>query len=354
MTINLDQYTNTLNVTDTATNADINVTTKGTGVIKFSNGGGEAFRTLDAGTTSGSAYWTIQGSSGGFPFISVDGTNPNINAVIAAKGSSAVRFYTGGTSGVEQLRVTHTSSAVNVIQATGAATGANPIISAQGSDTNVSLSYIAKGTGVHAFSSPSAVSFQVNSQTTNVNYGVFTSTSAGTSPLLQVVGTDTNVDFRFRTQGTGGYQFDTGSNSNSQLRLIHTASAVNYVQVTGNATGGGPSLSAQGSDSNVSLVYIGKGIGGHVFTSGNGANIQIVINNTTSAVNYHQFTGSATGNAIVHSAAGSDTNIDLAFTPKGTGNVRFGTYTANMALTIQGYVEIKDSGGTVRRLAVIA
>jgi hypothetical protein len=52
--------------------------------------------------------------------------------------------------------------------------------------------------------------------------------------------------------------------------------------------------------------------------------------------------------------AGSDTNIDLALTPKGTGNVRFGTYTASMALTIQGYVEIKDAGGTIRKLAVIA
>jgi len=81
---------------------------------------------------------------------------------------------------------------------------------------------------------------------------------------------------------------------------------------------------------------------------------QFRIIDTASAVNYHQFTGSTTGNAVVHSVAGSDTNIDLAFTPKGTGNVRFGTYTANMALTIQGYVEIKDSGGTVRRLAVIA
>jgi hypothetical protein len=54
------------------------------------------------------------------------------------------------------------------------------------------------------------------------------------------------------------------------------------------------------------------------------------------------------------SATGSDTNIDLALTPKGTGNVRFGTYTASMALTVQGYIEIKDSGGTVRKLAVIA
>jgi len=230
MTINLDQYINTLNVTDTATNADLTFVPKGTGQTKATN--------------STSSIMSSVGQSGYGSFL--------------AQGSTGNAAYYFGYSG---------SSEVGRITMSGA--------------------------------------------------------------------TD----------------FGTSSAATLQLRVSHTASAVNYVQVTGNATGGGPSLSAQGSDSNASLVYIGKGIGGHVFTSGNGANIQIVINNTTSAVNYHQFTGSTTGNAVVHSAAGSDTNIDLAFTPKGTGNVRFGTYTGTI-LTPTGYVEIKDSGGTVRRLLV--
>ena len=49
---------------------------------------------------------------------------------------------------------------------------------------------------------------------------------------------------------------------------------------------------------------------------------------------------------------GSDTNIDLALTPKGTGVVQFGTYTAGV-LAPTGYITIKDSGGTTRKLAVI-
>jgi hypothetical protein len=80
--------------------------------------------------------------------------------------------------------------------------------------------------------------------------------------------------------------------------------------------------------------------------------------NAVSTGNLIQIQGAAAGSApsiqAISGASGTDTNIDLTLTPKGTGLVRFGTYTANMALTIQGYVEIKDSGGTIRRLAVIA
>jgi hypothetical protein len=40
-------------------------------------------------------------------------------------------------------------------------------------------------------------------------------------------------------------------------------------------------------------------------------------------------------------------------TPKGAGAVRFGTLTASADAPITGYITIKDSDGTVRKLAVI-
>jgi hypothetical protein len=52
-------------------------------------------------------------------------------------------------------------------------------------------------------------------------------------------------------------------------------------------------------------------------------------------------------------AAGSDTDIDLTLTPKGTGNVRFGTLTASGDAAVSGYITIKDSAGNARKLAVI-
>ena len=49
---------------------------------------------------------------------------------------------------------------------------------------------------------------------------------------------------------------------------------------------------------------------------------------------------------------GTETNADLQLVPKGEGKVRFGTYTAATG-EVNGYIEIKDSTGTVRKLACI-
>ena len=54
------------------------------------------------------------------------------------------------------------------------------------------------------------------------------------------------------------------------------------------------------------------------------------------------------------SAGTGEANIDLALTPKGTGRVRYGTHAAVVAEVVTGYIEIKDAGGTVRKLAVIS
>lgn len=55
------------------------------------------------------------------------------------------------------------------------------------------------------------------------------------------------------------------------------------------------------------------------------------------------------------SAEGPSGNHDLAFLPKGAnGRVRFGSWTFGAGLSISGYIEIKDSSGIVRKLAVVS
>lgn len=154
----------------------------------------------------------------------------------------------------------------------------------------------------------------------------------------------------FRTTTIGG-------TSGEQLRVAHTASAVNYVQVTGAATGttggNGPTISSQGSDADINLKFVAKGAGSISFFT-NTSQLQFrVLHTGGTIVNYTTATGSATGAAPAFSVAGTDTNIDLALTPKGTGLVRFGTLTATTDTAISGYITIKDSGGTTRKLAVI-
>lgn len=73
------------------------------------------------------------------------------------------------------------------------------------------------------------------------------------------------------------------------------------------------------------------------------------------AMNRFSLTPTVTGGGLVTiAAAGVDTNIDFAITPKAAGVLKFGTHTADGGSPVTtGYITIKDSGGTVRKLAVI-
>lgn len=70
-----------------------------------------------------------------------------------------------------------------------------------------------------------------------------------------------------------------------------------------------------------------------------------------SSVNYLDLRSSIAGAAVAIAAGGDDTNIDVGLTPKGSGLVAYGTYTTGV-VTQAGYIQIRDSGGTVRRLLV--
>ena len=226
-----------------------------------------------------------------------------IGAVTPAAGTFTTLTATGQTSlggaaGSESLRATVVASSVNWLQVQGSTSTNRPRLVAQGSDGDIGLNYITKGSGTHSFASDA---------------------NAGTV----------------------------------QFSIIRTASAVNYVQVTGAATGGRVTISSQGSDTNVPMIIGTKGSGSLNVRTDGSASTQFAVTHTSSAANYINVTGGAATNSPVISALGTDTNIDLTLTPKGTGNVRFGTYTGT-ALAIAGYIEIKDAGGTLRKLAVVA
>jgi hypothetical protein len=208
------------------------------------------------------------------------------------------------------------------------------------------------GSGLE-FASANGIGFRVaNSGVTNVNYYSAQGNSSGGAVLFTATGTDTNINAALSSKGDGSVRIQTNNSAQEQLRVAHTASAVNYVQVTGAVTGGPPAISAQGSDATIALLYGAKGGQDHRFFSNAGNAEQFrVIHTAGTMVNQTTATGSATGVAPAFSVRGSDPNIDLALTPKGTGNVRFGTYTGTV-LTPTGYVEIKDAGGTIRRLLV--
>jgi len=95
--------------------------------------------------------------------------------------------------------------------------------------------------------------------TASANYLSATGVAAGSAPYLAVAGTDPNIYFQYRTKGTGAHDFYT--NGVLQLRINNTTSAVNRIEATGSIAGAGVQISAQGSDGNIPLVLQPKGTG---------------------------------------------------------------------------------------------
>jgi hypothetical protein len=267
----------------------------------------------------------------------------------------------GAAPGAESLRVTPVASAVNYFNAQGSATGNTPALSVQGSDANIQFAASSKGTAALNFFTNAfgQQQFAIAHTASAVNYLQVVGNVTGSGPVLSSQGSDTNINIGYVTKGTGLHAFATNTTA-VQFQIAHTASAVNYLQVTGGATGGPPVITAQGSDTNISLYVKAKGTGFVVnqsntatyFQNLSGAT-QFIVGSVASSVNYINAAGGATGNAPGLYAQGTDTNVDLALVPQGTGRVRFGTLTATSDVAITGYIEIKDSAGNVRKLAVI-
>ena len=139
--------------------------------------------------------------------------------------------------------------------------------------------------------------------------------------------------------------------------FIFNSNAVNSFQFSNGSTGNAPLIRATGSDTNIQIWYYTKGTAAHRFASQNSlANEEFRIGGVNSApVNFLRAygTNAGAGNAIID-AIGTDTNISIRLTPKGTGTVQFGTWTSNADAAVNGYVTITDSSGNTRKLATIA
>ena len=264
---------------------------------------------LEIGTSVGTYIPTTTTAVYGTPTLSFSGVasiglQSDGSLYETSAGTGNVRFYTNNIA-QEQARVSHTASAVNYHQLTGSATGSGPIHSVAGSDTNIDLNLTTKGTGGARF---------------NVGNGSkYTYLSSDSANNFQLIGAVNTSNLGIYATGGGNLRFYTAAGLlEEQLRISQTASAVNYVQVTGAATGGSPTISAQGSDASIDLALYGKGSSGGLAVIANNA-LQFYVSPTSSAVNRIQVTGSATAVAPALSAQGSDTNIPLVLQPKGTG-----------------------------------
>ena len=440
MTINLDQYTNQIAVTDANANASLVVQPKGTGAIdlaagsngvNISNGGtvtaltrtanGSTYTSpptiaISAPTTAGGVQATATSALAlnvGLPVITSGGTGYTVGDTLTFVGGTNTQTVqltvstvstgvitgftvflngiytvlpsnpisvTGGTGTSATFTATTQWGLSGILTITAAGSGyvEQPTVTFSGGGGSGAAAYATvggattiKSIGSTSLSGGASIIFQTPSSITSSlpamrildgsagydSYPQIQPASAYT--VIQATG-NANAALLMVGNGTGGVRLGTrGTSLVEQMRVSDTASAVNYVQVTGATTGSAPTISAQGSDANVGLTITSKGTLPLYLNTAGITDVRIQPNgirtfsfsSVSSAVNYGLFTSAAAGFSPALSVSGTDADIDLTLTPKGTGNIRFGTYTGTV-LTPTGYITIKDSGGTSRRLLV--
>lgn len=134
------------------------------------------------------------------------------------------------------------------------------------------------------------------------------------SPIILPSGAGSNITQRISSKGTGGVGFYTNGGTILQAQVTHTNSAVNYLSLTGAASGGHPVLSAVGSGADINVVLTPKGAGIVSVTSGITASGSIAASN---------FSGSSSGTntgdqTTITGNAGTATKLQTARTINGT------------------------------------
>lgn len=88
-------------------------------------------------------------------------------------------------------------------------------------------------------------------------------TANGFQAQLTAAGSDTDIAIRLDTKGAGSLFLNTGSGP--QFSVFDTPSVANRFSATGAIAGSAPRLQASGSDTNINLRYTPKGTGTHLF-----------------------------------------------------------------------------------------
>ena len=235
-------------------NIALSLRSKGGGAVQIAPNAILAFEAL-AGATQANFLRAIGAAATGRVSVQAQGTDTNVGFDIAAKGTGTLGLQANSANAVV---VTNPASAVNFLQASGAATAGRVSVSALGTDANVGFDIATKGTGTLGLQANSANAVVVTNPTSAVNFLQASGAATAGRVSVSALGADANVSFDISAKGTGVLGLQT--NSAYAFVVTNPTSAVNYIQGTGAVTGTGPLITVNGSDANSALRLSGRGV----------------------------------------------------------------------------------------------
>lgn len=224
----------------------------------------------DSGTNS--VTWQAQSGAGGGISNVVEDTTPQLGGALDANGND-IQFddATGidDDSGNEQIIFKSTLSAVNYLEVTNSATGNAPSLSANGSDTNVSLNLTTKGTGTVQAGGVDVATVSGTQTLTNKTINATNNTVSNLTPAMAANTTGADTAFATGTAGTSGNL----AQWNVDGDLVDSSLATGDV-MTGSSTDTltNKTFDANGTGNSLSNVEVADLAAAAVVTEGEGIN----------------------------------------------------------------------------------
>ena len=236
------------------------------------------------------------------------------------------------TNGTERMRI-HSAGGVSI--GSTSSPGAGNLLVNGGTITTGSTTALSLATS-------GGTQFQINNVASAVNRIYVLGAATGNSPQLQVTGSDSNIGLIIGTAGSGAIRLQTDGGTD-QVRITNTASAVNYLTLTGSSTTNPTEIKNTGTDAAIGMYITSKGSASIQLHTGGTSSAysgvaQVVIGHTASANRYITLTGSNGANPTIGTSAGNlaiSAGLEISKTavtsPATTdGNVFSGTYTATL------------------------
>lgn len=239
--------------------------------------------------------------------MSIQSGNFNFETASAGTAGGVVTFST-------QARILHTANAVNHVVLTGGTTGNTASVSAAGSDAAVPLTLSAKGASNVDLYASSALQVRVLPTASATRYLTLTGSNGGNP----TIGTSAGSLAISSSVALASSLFTTASGS--ILGATVTANTSTFLSISINTAVTENRFIAGADASSTGTVFSGS-LTNHPYHLRVNNLAQVVVNYTASAVNYLTLTGSATGNSCELSTAGSDASVGLRIMPKANGAV---------------------------------
>ena len=227
----------------------------------------------------------------------------------------------------EGFRVVYNASATTYLQVTGGGTGTGPIVQS-GGESDATLQLLTSGNGnmfldtagtgsISLRTAGGTTQAQIVHTASAVNYVSVSGGSTGVFPSIRSSG-EAGVGLNIRADGTGDIFFTTDTDSNVQFQVAHTASAVESLQVTGATAEGNPTLQTVGTGTNPGMRLLTKGAGALLFDTGGSG----VLSFRTEAGSSEQFRVSHTASAVNYiNVQGGPAGVNPSIRASGEGTV---------------------------------